>query len=342
MPVDNFTQSSGFIIPDEGGEIFLVNRKPVRGLGENYEEIVTPSPKKETDKFIGVSLDTFNAEQIQKLNNINSILIKNIKDKWNGSLIASMCVGSHAYGLSTSESDLDVRAIHTVDLKHLLKMNPITSQSNNSVIELKSHNEENVDVVSNEVGKFCFLCLKCNPSVLDILFLPQEMIIYKNDFYDTLREHRQKFITKKQLVASYAGYATAQFERMANVDLSSKLKGNNFSASLFDVEKGLDFLDKNDIVNSHDYNFKNAMHGIRLVHALKYTLINKEVLVNFGEYLPGLGMDIRSGKFTFGEVLRIAYEEMKEIRELEKQSDLPEKADEDFIDDLLYDLRMGW
>ena len=216
----------------------------------------------------------FTTPQKERLISLTNILQEIVKNKWDGEVIASVCAGSYAYGLQTETSDLDLRGIHSVSLKHLLKINPVTSQSKDATIEINQYKEENIDINSVEVAKFCHLCLKCNPSILEILFIPDEMIVQNSDFFELLRDYKLSFINKKQLIAAYIGYATAQIERM----IPQEIKKCKFN--LFKCEELTNFVNE----TNFEFNSKNAMHGFRLIKCLSHALEYGEILVNLNDY----------------------------------------------------------
>lgn len=280
-------------------------------------------------------------KQLQKSSkNIEDYIVK----KWDGKIIATICVGSHAYGLESLKSDLDVIGIHSVSLKNLLKINPVTEESSKSTILIETQKYENVEIISHEIAKFCSLCIKCNPNVLEVLFVDEDMIIQKTDFFEHLRENRHKFISTSKIIGSYVGYAESQFSRMPNDELKdqlNRLSGDKWSSNLFNFEEGLKFIYDNDVItDSMNYNYKNAMHGIRILYSLTYFLQNKDILVNFNKYIPDLGKAIRDGNFDFKTIMWMAYEEMKKIKSLEMNIDVND-CDIDFVNDFLYNLRLS-
>ena len=280
-------------------------------------------------------------EQINELKELEEIIRTHVDDKWQGRLLASMCVGSHAYGTNVPSSDIDMRAIHSVHIKHLLTVNPMTPQSNSATVEIRSHENKEIDINSTEIGKFCSLCLKCNPSVLEMLYMPDKMILNTSDIFENLRHNREKFITKKQMTAAYVGYATAQAERFLkpifHIYRLDKMKVDLFKPdSLEAMWDGL--LTKDTSVT---YDCKNAMHCVRLLLCVKYALKEGKLLVHMGEfeYIPLL-KQIRNNELSLYEIINEIHYQAQQVRALEQSSKLPEQADDDFIDNMLYEFRI--
>lgn len=283
-------------------------------------------------------------EKVKQLQKSSNDLEDYIKNKYNGDLIATICVGSYAYGLETPKSDLDMIGIHSVSLRDLLKINAITESSTKSTVELQTQSYENVEVISHEISKFCYLCTKCNPNVLEVLFIDENMIIKNTDIFSNLRKNRHKLISTSKIISSYVGYADSQFSRMPNDELKeqlNKISGDKWSSNLFNFEKGLKFIyDNAKITDSMNYNYKNAMHGIRILYSLTYFLQNNEILVDFNKYIPDIGTAIRDGNFDFKTIMWMAYEEIKKIKSLENNIK-NENYDVDFINNFIYDLRIS-
>jgi len=122
-------------------------------------------------------------------------------------------VGSTAYGMAHPGSDIDTLGIFvqpTLDRVGLVEPEE-TFASNNP------------DITLHEVGKYCRLALKGNPTVLELLYLPE--YTHLTDEGADLIEIRSSFLGSKQIRASYVGYAKAQIKRLNDIgDFGSDLK----------------------------------------------------------------------------------------------------------------------
>lgn len=112
--------------------------------------------------------------------------------------------GSHAYGMNTPDSDIDIRGI---------AFNP------KSDILLATDFEQVVDVDTDTTiysfRKMMQLLTSCNPNTLEILGCLPEHYIYLTDIGRELIENRHMFLS--QLCAhTFSGYATSQLRRMEN------------------------------------------------------------------------------------------------------------------------------
>lgn len=123
--------------------------------------------------------------------------------------LLSGVVGSHAYGLAGPHSDVDtltVAAAPTEDF-HGLHL-PIGKAA--------SRVSTNPDVTVHEAGKFVALCLSANPTVTELLWLPDDCYVEKHALGNELLAIRQTLLGAHQVRNAYLGYATAQFKRLRN------------------------------------------------------------------------------------------------------------------------------
>lgn len=116
-------------------------------------------------------------------------------------------VGSTAYGLATPESDVDKLGIYVEPTRELLKL---------YADDWRRHTvqEHNPDGTWHEARKYCRLALTCNPSVLELLWLPADLYTIQKRFGVQLIRIRDAFLSAEHVRCSYLGYATAQVGRM--------------------------------------------------------------------------------------------------------------------------------
>lgn len=117
-------------------------------------------------------------------------------------------VGSHAYGLNTENSDVDRMFFAAAPTVQFHGLNPPWGKKGTIV----QHEPE--DVVTHEVAKAVSLMLKCNPSVLELLWLDEYEV--RTGMGQRLIELRSHFLSKSYVRNAYFGYATDQFTRLKN------------------------------------------------------------------------------------------------------------------------------
>lgn len=119
-------------------------------------------------------------------------------------ILLSGIVGSTAYGLATPESDIDRAGIFAVPTKDLLSLHPPGL----------SRKFGDGDGMLHEAGKYLSLALKSNPSVLEVLWLPDDLYEIRLPLGDRLIAIRDCFPSRTMVRNAYLGYATAQFRKM--------------------------------------------------------------------------------------------------------------------------------
>lgn len=123
--------------------------------------------------------------------------------------------GSTLYGLNTPTSDLDKRGIFFENIADVLN---ISGRQNGEIADDKQ------DTKFYSLGKFLKLASECNPNIIELLWVPEEAILYKTPLYDELISHREWFMSKRALY-SFKGYAYAQIQRAKGLNK----KGNSVS-----------------------------------------------------------------------------------------------------------------
>jgi predicted nucleotidyltransferase len=112
--------------------------------------------------------------------------------------------GSRSLGLNkTNDADYDYRGVFVETDENLLGL-----RSKKETIEIGDSKDDNMDLVLHEVRKFFDLCLKGNPSVLSLLFLPEYNI--RENYGNMIIENREIFLGEKPIRKAYGGYALSQ------------------------------------------------------------------------------------------------------------------------------------
>lgn len=115
----------------------------------------------------------------------------------NSLTLLTAIVGSQAYGTNTPKSDIDIKGIYLQD--------PLDVMSFGYVPQV----EVNKDHCLFEVRRFLELIQSSNPTMLELLFTPEDCILDKHPLFDIVLKHKQSFITKG-CANSFMGYAKQQ------------------------------------------------------------------------------------------------------------------------------------
>lgn len=138
-------------------------------------------------------------------------------------IIYKVRVGSHAYGTNIEGSDEDFKGVFIQSLEDIA-INGYREQEN-----------INKDETYYELRRFINLCQTGNPTMLELLFSPEDCIIYKHPIFDLILENKAKFLTKS-CKFSFGGYAYAQIEKAKGLE-----KKMNWEASEMARKTPLDF-----------------------------------------------------------------------------------------------------
>lgn len=118
-------------------------------------------------------------------------------------VLLSGVVGSTAYGLAGPTSDVDRLGVFAYPTLDLLGLDELRQT-------LDTHDP---DVAMHEAAKYVKLALACNPTVLELMWLPEYEVI--NPLGAALIDIRRAFPSAKRVRNAYLGYATGQFQRLA-------------------------------------------------------------------------------------------------------------------------------
>jgi hypothetical protein len=115
-------------------------------------------------------------------------------------IIFKAIVGSQSYGTSLPESDIDIKGVFI--------------QNNDQILSFGYTEQINVnkDETYFEVRRFLELLQTANPTVLELLFTPENCILIKEPEFDMILENKEKFLTEK-CKNSFGGYAVAQIKK---------------------------------------------------------------------------------------------------------------------------------
>lgn len=125
-------------------------------------------------------------------------------------------VGSQAYGTNTPESDFDFAGVFLQSKEDIYGFNYL-EQIDEKKVKGDFGDKEKDDAVFYEIKRFLQLLQTANPTVLSILFSPEDCIIYKHPIFDIILNKKQDFVTK-MCRNSFAGYAIAQCKKAKGLD----------------------------------------------------------------------------------------------------------------------------
>ncbi len=129
------------------------------------------------------------------------LTFKDIREQ--GRLLYEYTRGSQLFGLNTPESDLDTGGVFIGPRSWFLGLGL------EAIDNIKS---EKNDDSWDELKKYVWQLSKSSPEVLESLFVPDELVLYKNPVMDKLLSHRDEFLTKA-CFQPFANYALKQIKK---------------------------------------------------------------------------------------------------------------------------------
>lgn len=125
--------------------------------------------------------------------------IQDLKDK--NLIIFEGIVGSKAYGTNMEHSDTDIKGVFIQPLDDILGTKYV-----------EQVNDEKNDIVYYELRRFLQLLSTNNPTMLELLALPDDCILYKNPIFDLVLKNKDMFLTKN-CRNSFGQYALHQIKK---------------------------------------------------------------------------------------------------------------------------------
>jgi uncharacterized protein len=125
---------------------------------------------------------------------------------YNKHIIYLTLTGSRAYGTNTPESDHDYRGI-------IIPPTIYNDGFLHSFEQKEGLEDYGTDSVAYNIRKFFKLAADCNPNILEILFVPEEIVVINTKYGEAIRAARRDFLSKRARY-SFHGYAYAQLKRI--------------------------------------------------------------------------------------------------------------------------------
>lgn len=137
--------------------------------------------------------------------------------------------GSHAYGTSNTNSDIDFRGITLNSTSDLL-----------GLTSFDQYEDLNTDTVIYSFNKIVKLLLECNPNTCEILGLDEDQYLIKTSLGQELIDNKDLFLSQRA-AKSFGGYASAQLRRLQNAIARDSMPQPNREQHIFNsVKNSLD------------------------------------------------------------------------------------------------------
>jgi hypothetical protein len=172
-----------------------------------------------------------------------------------------------------------------------------------------------LDVVIYSARKWARLALAGNPTVLLVLFVSDEEVVYRNEIGAELVDNAHRFVSK--LAAQrFLGYLQAQKGAMTG-------------------EVGT-HTNRPELVSTHGYDTKYAMHALRLGYQGVELLTTGRITLPVPEPQCAYLRSIRRGEVGLDEVVTAVSAAETELALLKEDSTLPDEPDREWVDKWLH------
>lgn len=217
-----------------------------------------------------------------------------------GRLLFSKLWGSHSHNTALPTSDRDFMMIYVADTAEILSLRPPPD----------TVTRKDPDIEAHEVGKFCRLLLKGNPSTLETLFT-DKLCLQAGPEWAVLKAERRRFLSCR-VIEQYIGYGHGQLKRY---DAGTRLHTKGGKAG-----------------------DKWCYHMIRVLLEARHIADGKEPVV-FKEGEDGkLLMRIRTGRMRLEDTVRLAHGLIEDI-DGAKPWPWPKVGDEEWLNEWLLGIR---
>lgn len=209
-------------------------------------------------------------------------------------------MGSHSHGTFIQSTDPNL--IGDVDLMGVC-VAPMESYLGLGNFKDVISKDAEFDIIVFEIRQFTRLLLMQNTSVLELLWLKDDLYIH-NDIQSEYIEKREIFLSK----LAYKTFINYTYSRIKN------MKINKFEKYMTPLRKTL--------VKNFGYDTKSAAHDIRIIR-MGIELLNKSKLNVFREDADEL-IDIKTGKWELDKIMSLADKLLKDADLALKSSKLPD------------------
>lgn len=171
--------------------------------------------------------------------------------------------GSHLYGMSTPQSDVDTRGV-------FLNTDPLYVFGFYTKEQVTKQNTEQ-DLVLHELTRFLHLATNTNTQVMECLFAPKDSFeILDQNFKEMVIDQRYAFIDSEKMLSTLKGYLYNE-TRLAMGERTGQLGGKRKEA-----------------IDTYGFSYKNFGHLFRLAECGRYFFEHNDYPVRLKDFNPEL------------------------------------------------------
>ena len=180
-----------------------------------------------------------------------------------------------------------------------------------------------LDLVAYSLRKYVRLAVKGHPTILLLLFVPEELVLVETELGTELRALRPALLSRLA-GRGYLGYLRGQKERLLGT-------------------RGQKRVNRPELVEAHGFDTKYAMHAARLGYQGLELVGTGRVTLPMPEPERSRAMAIRTGERSFDEAIAEIEEVERRLAEALASTPLPAQPDRAAVDRFLVDAyRRAW
>jgi uncharacterized protein len=240
-------------------------------------------------------------------------------------------VGSTVHGLNVNDGieDRDEMGICVEPLEDAMSLwDPFEQFIYRSAVEREGRNNArstggDLDLTIYSLRKWARLALKGNPTIMLLLFTPEDQLVFCDDLGAELRALTPQIVSRR-VQGPFLGYLQAQKQRLTG-------------------ERGQKRIHRPELEEMYGFDTKYAMHMLRLGFQGVELLTTGRLSLPMREPERSFLLDVRRGKVDEAACLSRAGELERELTDLAATSRLPDEPQEKQIEDWVTDAyRRRW
>lgn len=279
-------------------------------------------------------------------------------------------VGSHLHGTNTPASDTDIKTVWVPTKRHLLGI------SNIKQIDFTYEEDgKKVEGVAYPLHLFCGYLLKCNPTMMEVVYANEKNIQAESLEGVLLRKYAGLFLNKQACLDNFMGYAASQrkkltyklermtgfmeaiqkandWKKLGHTELPERLtikasterefwriyeKSSPVDQVIIDASDKLnEYGWRKELVQKYGYDTKFSANLVRLLTQAHELFIHGYMTFPLRE--KELVREVREGKYTLSGVLEISEYWETMVEQAYQGTSMREEADVDTVENLMLDI----
>lgn len=230
--------------------------------------------------------------------------------------------GSHLYGTATETSDRDEIGVCIQDPRTLIGFQNFEQFEFKTAGDHIRNTADDYDLTIYDARKFARLVTDGNPSLLNLLWVPEDKRLAWSPWADSLMQIREH-VHSRVAIGKFLGYMNAQIKRM---------KG----------EEKKHTPNRPELVEKFGYDTKFAGHAIRLGYQGLEFALHGRITLPMPQPIRELVLEIRNGKASQEEVLEIADEYVLHLEYLKESPGIRKHPDRKAVEEIVFDIHSSY